>query len=87
MRILLLLLALPASVYAQQNWDTVRIRPYPLATNLYMLTGSGGNMGLLTGPEGNLLIDDQYAALSEKIKLAIAALDPGPIRFVINTRR
>lgn len=79
------LILFPISVVAQQNWDTVKIRPLKLTENLFMLTGSGGNMGLLTGMEGNLLIDDQYAPLSEKIKTAIAALDKGPLRFVINT--
>ncbi len=80
-----LFLLASSSVLAQTNWDTVKIRPLQLAPNVYMLTGSGGNMGLLTGPEGNLLIDDQYAPLSEKIKTAIAALDGGSIRVVINT--
>lgn len=85
MRILFLLFALPVAVSAQPNYDTVKIRSLQLSPNLYMLTGAGGNMGLLTGPEGNLLIDDQFAPLSEKIRVAIAALDPGSLRFVINT--
>lgn len=84
-RILFLFFLIPAGLFAQSNYDTVKIRPLKLSESLYMLTGSGGNMGLLTGPEGNLLIDDQFAPLSEKIKAAIATLDPGPIRFVINT--
>lgn len=50
-----------------------------------MLTGSGGNIGVLTGKEGVLMVDDQYAPLSEKIKQAIKALDPGDINYVINT--
>ncbi len=83
--ILFLSFLIPAGLFAQPNYDTVKIRPLKLSESLYMLTGSGGNMGLLTGPEGNLLIDDQFAPLSEKIKTAIATLDPGPIRFVINT--
>lgn len=83
--ILFLSFLIPAGLFAQPNYDTVKIRPLKLSESLYMLTGSGGNMGLLTGPEGNLLIDDQFAPLSEKIKTAIETLDPGPIRFVINT--
>ncbi len=53
--------------------------------NLYMLKGSGGNIGLLTGKDGNLLIDDQYAPLSEKIKAAVQSLDKGSIKYLINT--
>ncbi len=81
----LILCAAPSFGFAQQNFDTVKIRPFPLTENLYMLTGSGGNIGLLTGAEGIALIDDQYAPLSEKIKNAVQAIDPGAIRFVINT--
>lgn len=81
----LILFAAPVISFAQQNFDTVKIRPFPLAENLYMMTGSGGNIGLLTGAEGIVLIDDQFAPLSEKIKAAIQSIDPGAIRFVINT--
>jgi len=73
------------SAQAQTNFDTVKIRPQRLAENIYMLKGSGGNIGLLTGPDGLLLIDDQFAPLSEKISAAIKSIDPGSIRFLINT--
>lgn len=69
----------------QQNFDTVKIQPLKVKENLYMLKGSGGNMGLLIGKDGNLLIDDQFAPLSEKIKIAIQSLDPNPVKFIINT--
>lgn len=81
----LILYAVPVVGFAQQNFDTVKIRPFQLAENLYMMTGSGGNIGLLTGAEGIVLIDDQYAPLSEKIKTAVQTIDAGAIRFVINT--
>jgi cyclase len=85
MRILLLLLLLPFALQAQQNFDTVKIRPFPLAGNLYMLTGSGGNLGALVGTDGNLIVDDQYAPLSDKIRKAVYAINPGEVRYVINT--
>jgi cyclase len=71
--------------YAQQNFDTVRIRPFKITDQVYMLKGSGGNIGLLTGSDGLLMIDDQFAPLSEKISAAIKAIDPGAIRYLINT--
>lgn len=85
MRILLFLLLLPFVLQAQQNFDTVKIRPFQLSTNVYMLTGSGGNIGVLVGPEGNLIVDDQYAPLSDKIRKAVYAINPGEVRYVINT--
>jgi len=50
-----------------------------------MLKGSGGNIGLLTGADGLLMIDDQFAPLSEKIAGAIRNIDAGQIRFLLNT--
>jgi cyclase len=68
-----------------QNFDTVQVRSEQVAGNIYILKGSGGNIGVLTGPDGILMIDDQFLPLSEKIKNAIAALDKGNIRFTLNT--
>lgn len=50
-----------------------------------MLTGAGGNIGLLAGADGALVIDDQYEPLSERIITAIGKITPKPIRFVLNT--
>jgi cyclase len=79
------LIFIAASATAQQNFDTVRIRPLKVAEHIYMLKGSGGNIGVFTGPEGILMIDNQFAPLSEKITAAIKTLDAGPIRFLINS--
>lgn len=80
------LLALVANVSrAQQNFDTVKIRPIKVVENLYMLKGSGGNIGVFFGKDGTLMIDDQFAPLSNKINGAIKTLDAGEIRFLVNT--
>lgn len=84
-RLLLLLLVGSLTVTAQENFDTVKIVPVRVAGNIYMLKGSGGNIGVLTGKDGVLMIDDQFAPLSTKIRDAIKSLDPGDIRFLINT--
>ncbi len=85
MKHLILLLLLPLSLLAQQNFDTVKIRPFKLTDNLYMLTGAGGNIAVLTGAEGVLMVDDQYAPLSERIKTAIKTLDPVEVKYIVNT--
>ena len=86
LRILAFLLALvPTLGTAQQNFDTVKIRPFKLTDNLYVLFGSGGNIGVLTGVEGNLIVDDQFAPLTDKIRAAVKTLDQGEIKYVINT--
>lgn len=50
-----------------------------------MLKGAGGNMGLLTGSDGSLLVDDQFAPLSQKIKEAVQKLSEYPVKYLINT--
>ena len=52
---------------AGQNWETVEIEAIPLSDSVTMLTGRGGNMGLSVGADGVLLVDDQFAPLSDKI--------------------
>ena len=63
----------------------IEIRTESLGSGVYMLTGGGGNMALLTGSEGAVLVDDQFAPLAPKIRAAIALLTDRPLRFVINT--
>lgn len=70
---------------AQANFDTVQIKPVRVTENIHMLKGSGGNVGILTGDDGTLMIDDQYAPLSNKLNGAIKTIAPGEIRFLINT--
>lgn len=73
------------TVSAQQDFSKVEIRTTSLGQGVAMLAGAGGNLGVLTGPDGVLLIDDQYAPMSEKIRAAVAKLSAEPIRYVLNT--
>lgn len=79
-----LALLVPAAL-AQQNFDNVQIEAIPVAENIYMLTGAGGNIGVIVGEDGAFIIDDQYAPLTEKITATIATLTDQPVRFVLNT--
>lgn len=82
---LILLVFVAATAFSQQSFDTVQIRPLKITDKVYMLKGSGGNIGLLTGGDGLLMIDDQFAPLSEKIAKAVNGIDAGPVRFLVNT--
>jgi glyoxylase-like metal-dependent hydrolase (beta-lactamase superfamily II) len=83
--LLMALGVLPAPLPAQQGLDTVQIRTVKVADGVYMLMGAGGNIGVSAGTNGIVLIDDQFAPLSDKIKTALAAINQGPIRFLLNT--
>ena len=56
-----------------------------LTDNMYVIHGSGGNVILSIGNDGIILVDDQYAPVTEKMKSVIANITNKPIKFVINT--
>src|SRR5437879_1828039 len=82
-----ILLAGAMATPAQQDFSTVEVKSIHVAGNIYMLTGSGGNIGVSVGPDGILIVDDQFAPLAEKIEAALKELNPGPgkLKFVLNT--
>jgi cyclase len=73
------------AVAQQRDFSKVEIKSEKLADNLYRLEGAGGNIGLLIGPDGAVIVDDQFAPLSDKIKAAIAKITDKPVKFVLNT--
>jgi len=83
--VLVLTSCLACRLTAQQNFDTVQVRAEHVAGPVWMLQGLGGNIGVSVGRDGVFLVDDEYAPLTVKIKAAIAAIDSGPIRFLLNT--
>ena len=77
----------PTSGVAQQNvdWDAVEISIHHVAGNVHYLQGRGGNIGLSIGEDGVIMIDDQFAPLTDRIVSAIGEVSNGDIRFLINT--
>jgi glyoxylase-like metal-dependent hydrolase (beta-lactamase superfamily II) len=82
---LALFVAGSAFAQAQQDFSAVQIKTHRVSGNVYYLEGQGGNVGLLVGDDGVLMIDDQFAPLSEKLLAAIRALSDKPIRLLVNT--
>lgn len=78
------LLTLSVFVFSQ-DIEKIQIATTKLSDGVYMLTGAGGNIGACTGPDGILLIDSQFPQVHEKIVSALAAISPGPVRFLCNT--
>src|SRR5213595_2314057 len=89
--------ALSTSLLAQGiQYDKIEIKTEKVAPNLYMLSGSenvdpghpdgaGGRIGVLAGPDGIFMVDAQYLQIGDKVLAAIKRIDPGPIRFLVNT--
>lgn len=67
------------------DFSKVQIETVKLAPDFYVLNGQGGAIGVLTGPDGVLMVDSQFAPLTEKIVAAIKQVSNQPIRFLINT--
>ncbi len=61
------------------------IHTVALRGGLSLLQGYGSNITVSTGPDGTLLVDDEYAELVNKVRAALAALHAPPVRRVINT--
>lgn len=53
--------------------------------NIYVLFGQGGNIGVSSGTDGILMIDDQFDRLAEQIKAALKTLGSEKPRFLFNT--
>ena len=84
--LLAMALLLPAQAMGQgRDFSDVVIRAHHVAGSVYYLEGSGGNIGLSVGEDGVVMIDDQFAPLTDKIVAAIRELSDAEIRFVINT--
>jgi cyclase len=67
------------------DWEKVQIKTTDLGHNTYRLEGQGGNTTIAVGTDGIIMVDGQFAPLSAKLKAAIAAISPLPVKYLINT--
>lgn len=70
---------------APQDFSKVEIKTTKVTNNFYTLEGSGGMIGILTGPDGVFMVDAQYAQLTDKILAAVKKVSDKPVRFMVNT--
>ena len=80
-----LILCMPAFLYAQQ--EPLIITTRPVAGPVYVLdSGSAGNIGVIADPAGAVIIDTMYERFADPIRAELKALPGGDkLRFVINT--
>jgi cyclase len=90
-------LALSGPAFAQQapaaapspppppDFSKVEIKTTSLGNNAYMLEGQGGNITVVVGKQGIIMVDGQFAPLHDKIKAAVTAISNLPIKYLINT--
>ena len=64
---------------------TAKITVQPLRGNVSVLMGSGGNIGVLSEPEGKLLVDAGIAVSKPRVKAALDSISAFPPKYLINT--
>lgn len=78
-----------APVLAQRDFSAVRIEATHVAGSVWMLVGSGGNIGVSSGPDGVVMVDDQFAPLADKIRDALREVgqseEAAQPQFILNT--
>jgi glyoxylase-like metal-dependent hydrolase (beta-lactamase superfamily II) len=57
----------------------------PVRGSISMLSGSGGNIAVLQGPEGKLMVDGGITLSQKPLQAALDELGPGKPKYVINT--
>jgi len=72
-----------SSSTAQQ--PDVQIETVKITDNIYMLQGAGGNIGVMVGDDGVIMIDDQHAGANPAIMVAVAEISDKPVKFLLNT--
>ena len=82
---LVLIAGLSPNAQQNVNWDAVEITTHHVAGTVHYVAGQGGNIGLSIGNDGVVMIDDQFAPLTDRIVAAIGEISNGNIRFLINT--
>lgn len=83
--LLTVVLLFAVSAHAQTDFSKVEIKATKVAGNVYMLQGSGGNIGVSVGDDGLLIVDDQFAPLADKIRAALKGIADKKLRFILNT--
>ena len=76
-----------AASFAQggPDYSKVEIKTTQLAPDFWTLEGAGGTISVLSGPDGVLLVDSQFAPLTDKLVAAIRRVSDRPIRFLVDT--
>ena len=77
--------AFPALAQTAPDYSKVEIKTTQLAPDFWTLEGAGGTISVLAGPDGILIVDSQFAPLTDKLVAAIRRVSDKPIRFLVDT--
>src|SRR5690348_9635691 len=63
----------------------IPLQTLKLRDNIQMLYGPGGNMVVLDGPDGKILVDASFASVAPKVKQVLDAISSTPFKILVNT--
>ena len=72
-------------VNAFQEAAKAKITVQALRRNVSVLLGAGGNIAVLTGADGKLLVDAEIVTARPRVSEALASINADPIKQLINT--
>lgn len=84
----------PASLFAEEDHlvadafklaAAAKIRVQALRRNVSVLLGPGGNIAVLTGSQGKLLVDAEIVTARSNVSAALASINGDPVKQLINT--
>ena len=67
------------------DWSKTSVDDVDLGHGVHMLESFGGNIGVLAGDDGVLLVDAEWPQLHDKVEKAVANISRLPIRYIVNT--
>jgi cyclase len=77
--------ARPAEKMDLPDWSKTPVEDRDLGHGVHMLESFGGNIGVLAGDQGILLIDAEWPQLHDKVLAAVSHISRQPIRYLVNT--
>ncbi len=75
----------PAEDIPLPDWSRTTVEDHDLGHGVHMLESFGGNIGVLAGDEGVLLVDAEWPQLHDKVLAAVAHIAHRPVRYLVNT--
>src|ERR1700753_2847676 len=77
--------ARPSENMVLPDWSKIPVEERDLGSGIHMLESFGGNIGVLAGDTGVLLIDAEWPQLHDKVLAAVSHISRQPIRYLVNT--
>jgi glyoxylase-like metal-dependent hydrolase (beta-lactamase superfamily II) len=78
-------IAFGSIVSAQEEAPPPTVEVLQVRDSIYMIVGQGGNITMQVGDDGILIVDTQFARMSDTIVAAIREISDQPIRYIVNT--